>query len=51
MKNTVILITGIALIYGGVASIIGKSIHFANIGLILIGSLMVMYFLWKTKTV
>ncbi len=49
MKNTVMLITGIALIYGGVASIIARNIRFANIGLISIGFLMAVYVLWKNK--
>ena len=51
MKNTIVLITGIALIYLGILSIIRRNANFANIGLILIGFFMVSYFVWKNEIV
>ena len=51
MKHTMVLITGILLIYSGILSMTRKNANFANIGLILIGFLMMIYFLWKNKTI
>ncbi len=51
MKNTIVLMIGIILIYTGILSITRRNAHFANIGLISIGFLMMIYFLWKIEIV